>query len=170
MSLSEVGGSFVLGPLARFKDPEGTSPCSVVKLSQLRKEEGRLRKPPAGEWLEDNCMKTVLYVNSQIKRYSYLIYHSVILAWAWFRHYWSGHYVNIMFVFMHDFDWPVTSSWGFAVNCWSNLNIDFQLFCKRREMTSSSECKVCGESFRFYNCLDKYFHYDRHYNEVKKLI
>ena len=32
-------------------------------------------------------------------------------------------------------------------------------------MTSSSECKVCGESFRFYNCLDKYFHYDRHFNE-----
>ena len=39
MSLSEVGGSFVLRPLARLKDPEVTSPCPAVKRFQLRKRE-----------------------------------------------------------------------------------------------------------------------------------
>ena len=29
-----------------------------------------------------------------------------------------------------------------------------------------SECTVCGESLRFYNCLDRYFHFLRHYNEA----
>ena len=34
---------------------------------------------------------------------------------------------------------------------------------------SVSECSICRESLRFYNNLDKYFHFLRHYNE-KRLI
>ena len=27
------------------------------------------------------------------------------------------------------------------------------------------DCNICLESLKFYNCLDKYFHFLRHYNE-----
>ena len=30
-----------------------------------------------------------------------------------------------------------------------------------------NDCSVCGESLRFYNNLDKYFHFLRHYNEKR---
>ena len=32
-----------------------------------------------------------------------------------------------------------------------------------------SQCNLCSESFKFYNSLDKYFHFLRHYNEKRLL-
>ena len=34
-----------------------------------------------------------------------------------------------------------------------------------REVWDENFCYICLESFKFYNCLDKYFHFLRHYNE-----